>query len=204
MTEEQAGGVLTTIDVDGGVLTLRYMGAADHLRMLAFARSLPPHDLLFLRRDITDPAEVDAWMDDIATGEVSTILAVRDDDIVGYAAVARSPLSWMRHIAELRVLVGEPLRGKGLGRALTREAFRVAVDMGVEKMIAQMTIDQQGAMSVFRRLGFQSEALLPGHVKDRDGKTYDLVVMSQSVTAFQATLDSLGSDSPGSEHAGRR
>ena len=147
------------------------MGAADRLRMLAFARSLPPHDLLFLRRDITDPAEVDAWMRDIATGEVSTILAVRDDEITGYASVARSPLSWMRHIAELRVLVGESMRGKGLGRVLTQEAFRVAVDMGVEKMVAQMTIDQQGAMSVFRRLGFQSEALPPGHVKDRDGKT---------------------------------
>lgn len=162
--------------------------------MLAFARSLPSHDLLFLRRDITDPAEVDAWMRDIATGEVSTILAVRDDEIAGYASVSRSPLSWMRHIAELRVLVGESMRGKGVGRVLTQEAFRVAVDMGVEKMIAQMTMDQQGAMSVFRRLGFQSEALLPGHVKDRDGKTYDLIVMSQSVTAFQTTLDSLDAE----------
>lgn len=197
MTDERATGVLTTVDVDGGVLTLRYMGATDRLRILAFARSLPPHDLLFLRRDITDPAEVDAWMRDIGTGEVSTIVAVRDDEIVGYGSVARSPLSWMRHIAELRVLVGESMRGKGLGRVLTREAFRVAVDMGVEKMIAQMTIDQQGAMSVFRRLGFQSEALLPGHVKDRDGKTYDLVVMSQSVTAFQATLDALEAEDAG-------
>lgn len=198
MTTDERPAILTATELAGSSITLRYMAPGDRLRMLDFARSLAAHDLLFMRRDITQPAEVDAWMRDVSTGVVSTILAVDEDVIRGYSSVARSPLSWMRHIAELRVIVGEGGRGQGLGRILTREAFRVAVDMGVEKMIAQMTIDQQGAMAVFRRLGFESEALLRDHVKDRDGKTYDLVMMSQSVSGFQAALDALDA----TDHAG--
>jgi hypothetical protein len=45
-------------------------------------------------------------------------------------------------------------------------------------MVAQMTIDQQGAIHTFKRLGFTSEALLHDHVLDADGTTLALVVMS--------------------------
>ena len=107
------------------------------------------------------------------------------DAIVGYSAVARSEPRWTRHVAELRVLVGEQYRRGGLGRLLVTSAFRVAVDMGVEKMMAQMTVDQEGAISVFYRLGFEEEARLRNHVKDREGKAYDLIVLSQDVSEYQ-------------------
>jgi len=89
------------------------------------------------------------------------------------------------------VLVGERGRGHGLGRSLTAEAFRIAEDMGVRKMVAQMTIDQDGAIRTFKRLGFTSEALLHDHVMDADGSTLDLVIMSQDVFAFERTLAQL-------------
>ena len=176
----------TTVEVAGTALTVRRMSAADRDNMLAFARSLPAHDLLFLRRDITDPAEVDGWIEDIEAGRAATILALRDDAIVGYAAVTRSGLSWMEHVAELRVLVAESLRRGGLGRILTNEAFHAAVDMGVEKVIAQMTPDQEGAIGVFYRMGFEREAQLHDHVRDRDGKKHDLIVLSHDVSEYQA------------------
>ena len=55
------------------------------------------------------------------------------------------------------------------------------MDMGVRKMIAQMTLEQSAAMGVFRRLGFTSEALLPDHVIDAAGQTHDLLVMARRV-----------------------
>lgn len=176
----------TTVEVAGAALTIRRMSAADRDSMLAFARSLPTHDLLFLRRDITDPVEVGSWIEDIEAGRTTTILALRDDAIVGYAAVTRSGLSWMAHVAELRVLVAESVRRGGLGRILTNEAFHAAVDMGVEKVIAQMTPDQEGAIGVFYRMGFEREAQLRDHVRDRDGKKHDLIVLSHDVSEYQA------------------
>ena len=41
---------------DGRRVALRLMGAADKQKVLSFAQSLPPDDLLFLRTDITEPA----------------------------------------------------------------------------------------------------------------------------------------------------
>ncbi|MEX2229479.1 MAG: GNAT family N-acetyltransferase [Dehalococcoidia bacterium] len=173
-------------------LTLRPMTSGDGEAMLAFARSLPPHDLLFLRRDITNADVVDQWLDDLDDG-VTTVLATAGDRIHGYATVDRSlRMSWTAHLAELRVLVSPDFRGQGLGRLLTDEAFRTALDMGVEKMIAQMTLDQQGAIEMFRRMGFEAEALLKDHVKDRDGKKYDLVMMTHDVAGFAARATALG------------
>ena len=174
-----------TLSLGEAEVTLRPMTADDHALMLRFAQSLPEHDLLFMRRDIKRPEEIDAWLAEIATGEASTLLAMSEGEIVGYSAVARNRLNWMRHVAELRVLVAPEMRRLGLGRVLTTAAFRIAVDMGVEKMIAQMTPDQEGAIGVFYRLGFEFEARLRGHVKDREGRTYDLIVMGQDVSDYQ-------------------
>ena len=45
------------------------------------------------------------------------------------------------------------MRGKGLGRLLTQEAFAQALERGIEKMVAQMTVDQKGAIATFEGWG---------------------------------------------------
>lgn len=179
MTSETRSPVFGSLQLSGGEVTLRYAGPADFDALLAFGRALPPEDLLFLRRDITQPEEIEAWLGDIRNGLNGTILAVRDRALLGYSSVSRAPLNWVRHVAELRVLVSPSVRGEGLGRALTEAAFQIGSDMGVLKLIAQMTLEESAAMAVFRRLGFSSEALLPDQVIDANGRTHDLIVMSR-------------------------
>jgi len=171
--------------VDGSHVEVRPMVAGDRDRMLSFARSLPDHDLLFLRRDITRPEEIDGWLSDIASGGSTTLVATDDGQIVGYASVSRSSPPWRRHVAELRVLTAPGRRGQGLGRALTNHAFLAAVDLGVEKMVAQMTPDQEVAIGVFYRLGFEQEARLVREVQDRGGRKHDLIVLSHDVSSYQ-------------------
>ena len=177
------------IALDGETLTLRFLERNDREAMLDFARKLPTHDLLFLRRDITDPSNVDQWIQDIEEGYYTTIAAVRDDVIVGYTSVATDRLGWTRHVAELRVLISHEMRGKHLGRLLTEQAFAFAKQRGVKKMMAQMTTDQEAAIKVFSRMGFQREARLRNQVMDRDGALHDLQIMSLDVDEFQAKID---------------
>lgn len=184
-------GLLRELDVGPRRVELRYMEPGDAVAMLDFSRSLKPHDLLFLPTDITEIEGINAWVDDILTGAVAAIVAVSGSEIVGFSSVARSATRWMRHIGELRVVVGEGARGRQLGRHLTAEAFRVAVDMGVTRMIAQMTFDQIAAMRTFRRMGFTPLALLHDQVIDDDGKRYDLIMMHQEVADFAETLKGL-------------
>ena len=101
----RVSGLPSVRAVDGVALSLREMTSADRDAVLAFAQSLPPHDLLFLRRDITQPAELDAWLQDLAGGHLVTILAFDDGRPVGYATVQRDRDAWSSHVAELRVAV---------------------------------------------------------------------------------------------------
>lgn len=173
-------------------ITLRFMSGMDEAEILRFARSLPTTDLLFLRRDITHPKVVAAWLRDIEDGTIITVLALREKQIVGCAAIVTDTFSWSRHVGELRVLVSPEMRGTGLGRALTQEAFALALANGLERLTAQMTPDQQGAMSMFSSLGFRPEALLRDHVKDRDGVTHDIVIVAHDVAKSAANHDALG------------
>ena len=157
--------------------------------MLDFARSLPPHDLLFLRRDITQPEVVEDWARDLQEDRYVTIVALRGTQIVGYATVASDGLAWTRHVAELRVLVSPSMRGLQLGRILTEQAFAIARQRGVRKMIAQMTLDQRAAMRVFSHIGFEREARLRNQLIDRDGQLHDLQIMSLDVDEFRAKID---------------
>lgn len=167
-------------------ITLRPMTDADKQAVLEFARSLRPHDLMFLQRDITNDADVDEWLNHIREGVVTTILAVAADGrVVGYTSIQRSRLPWTAHVAELRVLITDDMRGKGLGRLLVGDAFAIAVSEGLEKMMASMTLDQRGAIAVFEGIGFRPEALMRDHVKDREGKAHDLLVLSHDVARYR-------------------
>jgi L-amino acid N-acyltransferase YncA len=121
-----------------------------------------------------------------------TILAEQETLIVGYSSLFRNDFDWSRHVAEIRVLVTEPMRKSGLGRVLTREAFNVALMLGVQKIAARMTLDQTGARTVFEELGFRPEAILKDEVKDRDGKTHDILLMANEVETFLARGDAYG------------
>lgn len=166
----------------GGVgLSLRLMQRGDEARLVAFARSLPPHDLLFLRRDISNPKVVAAWGEAVQDGSIWTVLAERAGGLFGCAAIVRDLYSWSPHVGEARVLVSPEFRQKGLGRVLIQESLKAAVGLGLKKLTAQMTIDQRGAITLFEELGFRGEALLKDHVLDRDGQKHDLAVLALDV-----------------------
>ncbi len=177
---------------DGSDLTLRLLGRVDIEAFLAFTQSLSDHDLLFLRTDITDAGIVADWLDNVEAGRIVTIVAERDGRIFGYGSLHLSNTPWSQHVGELRVLISSEMRGKGLGRALTDAIFVQALDRGIEKMVAQMTIDQKGAIATFEELGFKAEALLRDHVKDRTGEKHDLLVYSHDVREFQSQMDAYG------------
>jgi len=177
---------------DGSDITLRLFDRSYIEPFINFTQALSEHDLLFLRTDITNPAVVADWLDNIDAGRIVTIIAEREGRVYGYASLHMSNAPWSRHVGELRVLITDEMRGKGLGRALTEAIFAQAIDRGIEKMVAQMTIDQKGAIATFEQLGFKPEALLRDHVMDRNGEKHDLLVFSHDVSTFRSQMDIYG------------
>src|SRR6202011_407199 len=181
-----------TVALSGGDVKLRFMRAGDEAAVMAFARELPAHDLLFLPRDITHPKVLAAWVSEIERGAMTTLLAFRGGAVLGCATIVRDPLSWSPHVAELRIVVSRSARGQGLGRVLSTAAGELAVATGTEKLIAQMTPDQIGAVTVFETMGYRAEALLRDHVKDGDGVKHDLVILSLDVERFRTRSAAYG------------
>ncbi len=171
---------------------IRPLSAGDERALLAFARSLPAHDLLFLPRDISEPKVLKAWIRESEGGGMMSLVAAEGDAIVGCGAIAHDPLSWSPHVGELRVLLGAGARGKGVGRRLTQRLFALAVEAGLQRIVAQMTVDQTAAIAVFEGLGFRAEAMLRGHVKDRAGKRHDIVILGHEVADVLARLEAFG------------
>jgi RimJ/RimL family protein N-acetyltransferase len=172
---------------DGRQVRLRLMSpGGDVYRLHAFASSLPKDDLQFLRVDITRLMVVMLWAQNIKAGRTVTVLAEVDGEVVGYASMHNDQVSWQRHLGELRIQVGQAYRGCGLGGVLGKEIFAIASDLGIEKIVAQMTVDHRQAIALVERHGFKHEAVLHDFVIGRDGRKNDLVVMTCDVARLEA------------------
>lgn len=177
---------------EGGEIEFRHMTAGDEAAVLAFAQKLPVHDLLFIPRNISEPKVLSAWIKELERGGLVSLLAVKGSTVVGCGTIVRDLLSWSPHVGEIRMVVSKDVRGLGVGRALSQETFALALGSGLEKIVAQMTVDQTGAIALFESLGFKAEALLHDQVRDLAGKTHDIVVLGHNVSKVRAQLEAYG------------
>ncbi|WP_240655043.1 GNAT family N-acetyltransferase [Croceicoccus ponticola] len=182
----------TRIDLAGRPVLLRPLEPGDRDAMLAFASSLPVHELLFLQRDIRSPKVFAAWLDQIEAGTIRSLVAVEDGVILGCTALVRDELSWSPHVAEVRVLVDTSSRGMGLGRLLAMHCLDAASDAGIEKLLVRMTSDQDTARQMFEEMGFKPEALLRNQVRDADGVSSDILVMALEMRSHDAMQAAYG------------
>ena len=169
---------------DGTEVTIRRMDPKDQEKILKFANTLPQDDLLFLRTDITDPAIVKEWAENLKRGRTHTLLAESGDEVVGYGSIHSDHARWTKRVGEIRILSSTRFRSKGLGRRLASEIFSVAEGLGLKKLTAQMTTDQAPARAAFERLGFRVEAVLTDWVEDRAGHPRDMLVMTYDLAGF--------------------
>ena len=168
-------------------MEIRPIEAGDRPALSAFFERIPESDRTFLKEDVADPRVLEDW---VQPGTGRTI-AVDDGQVVGALAVV--PLhGWSSHVGEIRLVVDPDHRGRGIGRRLARQAVLDAVDMGLGKLVVEVISDQGALIAMFRGLGFEPEALLTDHVRDRSGQTRDLIVLANSVDEQFAALSAAG------------
>ncbi len=169
-------------------VTLRPMVRPDKDALLDFFRRLPPEDRQFLKDDVTRAEIIEAWARGLDYDRVLPILAESEGRIVGDATLHRQVYGWMRHVGEIRVVTDAYYRRRGLASAMAREIFYLALQMGLDKMVAEMVADQIAAIKVFEKLGFQQEARLANHVVDLNGRKHDLVILTTDIAALMQKM----------------
>ena len=89
MMTETSRSYPRTVTTDAGDVVFRLMTAADEEAVLAFAKGLPVHDLLFLPRNISEPRVLRAWVNEIDRGSIVSLLALQGGRVVGCGTVVR-------------------------------------------------------------------------------------------------------------------
>ena len=168
-------------------MEIRPIEAGDAPALSTFFERIPESDRTFFKEDVGDPEVLDWWLRPGAARS----LAVEDGVVLGSVAVV--PLQgWSSHVGEVRLVVDPDHRGRGIGRLLARQAVLEAVEMGLGKLVVEVISDQGALIAMFRGLGFEPEALLTDHVRDRTGQMRDLIVLANSVDEQFAALSAAG------------
>lgn len=169
------------------MMEIRHLTEDDGAAVERFIDRIPEGDRTFFKEDVGHPEVIEAWKRPGA----ARALALDDGEVIGYAAV--EPLhGWSSHVGEVRVIVDPGHRGMGIGRALARQAVADALRLGLSKMVVEVTADQDATVAMFRSLGFDPEALLADHVRDKSGELHDLLILAHSVEDASAALRTSG------------
>jgi ribosomal protein S18 acetylase RimI-like enzyme len=168
-------------------MEFRPIEPADEPALRRFFAEIPDADRTFLKEDIDDPEVIAAW----ARPGTARVIAVDDGEVLGSVAVV--PLhGWSSHVGEVRLVVDPEHRGRGIGRGLARRAVVEAMDLGLAKLVVEVISDQTALIGMFRTLGFEPEALLLDHVRDRAGEVRDLLLLSNEVEGQFSSMAAAG------------
>lgn len=162
---------------DGSPVTIQALVKTNEAGMMKFFNEIPKIDISFLREDISNPAVIKHWCDNIDYSVALPLLAFQGDEIVADATLHMQSGGWMSHIGRVRIVVHPKARKKGLASILVKEIMRLGFEIGLEKLDAEFMAEQEGPLHVFEKLGFEKTAILPDHVRDIDGKNHDLVIL---------------------------
>jgi ribosomal protein S18 acetylase RimI-like enzyme len=162
----------------GRTVTFRSLRSEDKELFKNFIRSLPRKDNYYLMVDVYDDQAIDRWMNRVESGEIIGVIALDGNQMIGYCNLHTNNLPWTRHVADVRMSVSVAHRSRGVGTALASEAFAIGWARGLQKLLARMASGQLGALKLFHSLGFRTQAILTGCVKNENGVTENLVIMS--------------------------
>ena len=162
----------------------------DGTELYAFFERIPEGDRTFFKEDVLDEQVITSWVDE-AVGH--RWLMVEGEQVIGYLALIPGH-GWSSHVGEVRLVIDPGQRRQGRGAQLARRGLLEALNLGLTKVIVEVAADQEATVSLFTGLGFEPEALLRDHIRDRSGTFRDLIVLSHFVPDMSSAMATLGID----------
>ncbi len=162
---------------DGTKILLRPMSRGDGEKLWEFFQSIPEEDKIYFKDDVTKKETILRWEEELDYERVLPILAWDGDRVVGDATLHRRKKGWKSKVGDVRVVIHQAYRSKGLGTALIRELKSIASKSALNYLVAEIIEDQKAAIAAFEKMGFEHKARYEDFVTDWRGKTHNLVVL---------------------------
>jgi RimJ/RimL family protein N-acetyltransferase len=169
---------------NGSEVLLRPMVKSDRKAVGEFFGRLTPSVLQYVRNDVTNPKVLDQWFDQLNYDRVFPLLAFQGDKVVANASLHRVSHGWRKHLGTIRIVVAPEFHGKGLGTLMINELVDLAMEFGLEKLMAEFPLRAHGALAMFKKSGFSPRGVIEGLMKGRHGESLDIVIMVMDVAVY--------------------
>lgn len=169
---------------DGTPILIRPLTREDEQLLTDFFARIPEDERWFLREDVGDPVIMRHWLETLDYDRVLPLVAVTQETprIIANVRLHRRPADCLKHIAHLRIAVDPAFRNQRLGTWMLLDVIRLAMGMGLEKLVAEfITGVEEAGRHAAQRLDFFEQAVLKDYVKDRHGTYRDLVIMVKTL-----------------------
>jgi RimJ/RimL family protein N-acetyltransferase len=114
-----------------------------------------------------------------SSGAHAGFVAVDGERVVGSIGLHLAPYG----VVELGMALLDGYRGQGLGTRLLQAGLDWARAAGAHKMALQVWPHNEGAIALYKKLGFVEEGRLVRHYRRRNGELWDAVVMGLPLEA---------------------
>jgi RimJ/RimL family protein N-acetyltransferase len=166
---------------DGTDVVLRPMAVADGEPFSHFFSGLPERDRLFFQEDLSESGHLTRWIAGLEAGRTFALLGFVGERVVAQVSVYRRLHGWTRHVGYLQVAVLPEFRGRGIAGLLVRRAIELAVQIGLDKVVAEVLAFQRRERKILETHGFHKEAILRDHATDLAGVKHNVILLAHNV-----------------------
>lgn len=169
---------------DNSSILVRPLSPRDEKCLLSFFSQIPDNEKWFLRDETANPEALSSWVTRLNYDKIFPLVAINESDnsIAANIQLHRPEAECLRHIGHIRIMVHPDYRRKSLGPLMMQNLVQIAMNLGVEKLAAELVTEvQEAAIKAATRLDFKEQARLRGYVKGRDGEYHDLIIMVKTL-----------------------
>ncbi|MFF6016392.1 GNAT family N-acetyltransferase [Lysinibacillus fusiformis] len=116
---------------------------------------------------------------DLASPKNLCLVAVVDDQLVGYSRCEGSTLIRLAHKVTFGVGVRKDFWGYGIGKALMQVSIDWADANGILKMALEVLESNDKAVQLYQKCGFEVEGILKNDKRLSDGQYYHTILMGR-------------------------
>ena len=113
-------------------------------------------------------------------GEIDLVAWDGDRPVGTVSVMEVSPLSRLRHRSRLGICLLKAYWGRGVGTRMMETALELARDSGFLQLELEVDAENERAIALYRRFGFEEYGRLPG-AAHRDGQFFDEILMVKSL-----------------------
>ncbi|MFW9959189.1 MAG: GNAT family N-acetyltransferase [Candidatus Odinarchaeota archaeon] len=153
---------------------LRLLMPDDKEQLLSMVTSLSS-DALMWSNPPYDEERINRWMSGTKSG--LSIVAVFENKIVGIVAIHQFTRPRERGIGDMMIYIHQDFHGVGLGTVMTENLLVLAKRKGLHKVGLEVVEDNDAAVRLYKKLGFEIEGTKRDAYYGADGKYHNVLVM---------------------------